>query len=99
MTAPVSTINDFSLHINDVTQLKNRLAYSDADGDPAVKFQFWDSGAAADSAYISTSADPHWMANTTIDVSAADLDSVYVHAGTGAAGTNDAMWVRAFDGS
>src|SRR5438132_306062 len=96
MTAPVATINDHSLHINKWAQITTWLSYSDADGDPAVKYQFWDSGTGADSAYFWTPTDTHHAANTTLEVSAADLANVWVRGG--ATGGTDTMWVRAFDG-
>ena len=95
-TPPVTTINDQSLHVNAWVQVGALLNYSDANGDAATRYQFWDSGTAATSAYFWTSDNTHWNANTTIDVSAADLSSIWIQAGS--ATGSETMWVRAFDG-
>ncbi|MGY4198377.1 hypothetical protein ACVI1L_003991 [Bradyrhizobium sp. USDA 4516] len=96
-TAPVVTVPDVQLHTNTWTQAKNWLTYSDANGDAATKYQFWDSGTSATSAYFWTSTNDHWAANTTIEVAAADLADVWIKGGstTGA----ETFWVRAFDGT
>ncbi|MGE9009791.1 hypothetical protein ACO2JO_14485 [Leptospira interrogans] len=95
-TTPVAVINDQSLHANKWGQVKNWLSYSDANGDAATKYQFWDSGTAANSAYFFTSSNSHWAANTTIEVSASDLANVWVKGGS--ATGSETLWVRAFDG-
>ncbi|GEC51663.1 hypothetical protein ABIF38_000597 [Bradyrhizobium japonicum] len=96
-TVPVVTVPDVQLHTNTWTQAKNWLTYSDANGDAATKYQFWDSGTSATSAYFWTSTNDHWAANTTIEVAAADLADVWIKGGstTGA----ETFWVRAFDGT
>lgn len=96
-TPPVATINDQTLHNNTWAQVSNWLSYSDANGDSAVKYQFWDSGSGANSAYFWSPDNSHWAANTTIEVSAADLASFWVRGG--AATGSEILWVRAFDGS
>ena len=96
-TAPVATISDQLLHVNQWTRVSSLLSYSDANGDAATKYQFWDSGASATSAYFWTPTNTHWAANTTIEVSAADLASVWVQGGS--ATGSETLWVRAFDGS
>jgi hypothetical protein len=65
---PVATIADHALHIDEWAQVKNWLSYADADGNAATKYQFWDSGTGANSAYFWTSDDHHHAANTTIEV-------------------------------
>jgi hypothetical protein len=40
MAAPVATINNQSLKVSEWAQIKNWLFYSDADGNPAVSYQF-----------------------------------------------------------
>ncbi|WP_249131916.1 MULTISPECIES: hypothetical protein [unclassified Bradyrhizobium] len=96
-TPPVATINDQQLHTNTWAQVTNWLNYSDANGDAATKYQFWDSGTAATSAYFWTPTNSHWAANTVIDVSAADLANVWVQGGSTTG--SETMWVRAFDGT
>ena len=41
-TPPVVTINDHSLHNNEWSQVTNWISYSDADGNAATQYQFWD---------------------------------------------------------
>ena len=72
-TAPVATINDQSLHVNQWAKPQNWLSATDAEGDAITQYQFWDSGTAADSGYFWSPTNAHWAANTVIDVSAADL--------------------------
>jgi hypothetical protein len=80
---------------NDWAQLKYWLSYSDADGNAATKYQFWDSGAGAGSAsYWTTNG--YVTPNTTLEVSAVNLSSVWVQGGS--ANGTDSVWVRAFDG-
>jgi hypothetical protein len=94
---PVATINDQILHNNTWAQVSNWLSYSDANGDVATKYQFWDSGTGANSAYFWTPDNSHWAANTTIEVSASDLANFWVRGGS--ATGSETLWVRAFDGS
>jgi Ca2+-binding RTX toxin-like protein len=96
-TAPVATINDHSLHTNEWSQVDGWISYSDGDGDSAVQYQFWDSGAGASSGYFWTPDNPHHAAETPITVNAADVDDVWVRGGTTPG--NETMWVRAFDGT
>ncbi|WP_244485423.1 hypothetical protein [Bradyrhizobium tropiciagri] len=96
-TPPVAAINDQSLHVNTWAKVENWLSYSDANGDPATKYQFWDSGTSATSAYFWTPTNSHWAANTTIEVSAADLTNLWIQGGSTTG--SETMWVRAFDGS
>ena len=91
---PVATISNQTLHINEWSQIGNLLTYSDADGHPATQYQFWDGGTAANSGYFWTPTNSHWAAGTAIDVSAADLDNVWLRGGAGT-GT-ETMYVRAF---
>ncbi|MVT66560.1 hypothetical protein GPL21_15800 [Bradyrhizobium pachyrhizi] len=94
---PVATINDQSLHINTWSKVENWLSYSDANGDAATKYQFWDGGTSATGAYFWTPTNSHWAANTTIEVSADDLTNVWVRGGSTTG--SETLWVRAFDGS
>ena len=99
-TPPVATITDHTLHINEWSQVKNWLSYSDADGNAATQYQFLDEGAAGNSGYFWTPSNPHHPANTPITVSAADLANVWVRgAQSGQSGSNETMSVRAFDGT
>ncbi|WP_249142733.1 hypothetical protein [Bradyrhizobium sp. AUGA SZCCT0160] len=79
------------------TNRSTLLSYSDPNGDAATKYQFWDSGTSATSAYFWTPTNTHWAANTTIEVSAADLANVWVRSGSTTG--SETLWVRAFDGS
>lgn len=97
MAAPVVAISDHTLRFNEWAQIDNWLSYFDADGNPAVSYQFWDSGAGADSGYFWTPTNAHWAANTVIDVNASDVDKVWLRGGTN--NTSETMWVRAFDGT
>ena len=57
-TPPVATINDHSLHTNEWSQVKNWLSYSDADGNAATQYQFWDEGR-RNSGYFWTPGNAH----------------------------------------
>src|SRR5260221_561278 len=97
MAAPVVTISDHSLRIDQWSHIDGWISYFDADGDPAVRYQFWDSGAGASSGFFWNDAGTGQQpANSVLDVAAADLAQVYVRGGD-ASGT-DTMWVRAYDG-
>ena len=96
-TKPVATINDHSLQSNEWARVASWISYSDADGNAATKYQFWDGGAGASSGYFWTPANAHHPADTTIEVAAADLAGVWLRGG--AAAGEETMWVRAFDGT
>ena len=96
-TPPVVTINDHSLHNNEWSQVTNWISYSDADGNAATQYQFWDSGTASSSGYFLTPSNAHWAANTDITVAAADLQSVWIRGGQSSG--SETMQVRAFDGT
>ena len=96
-TAPVATINDHSLHVNEWAQVTDWLSYSDADGNAATKYQFWDSGPARTAATSGRQATPIMRPIPAIDVAASDLANVWVRGGTSAG--SETMWVRAFDGT
>ena len=96
-TPPVATIGDHSLHTNEWSRVASWMSYSDADGNPATQYQFWDSGTAATSGYFWTPDNPHHSANVEITVAASDLNNVWVQGGQ--AGGSETMYVRAFDGS
>src|SRR5262249_4372474 len=95
--APVATINDHSLATNEWARGSSGLSYSDSDGNPAKKNQFWDDGGAASRGYVWTPDNEHHAAGTTIEVTAADVGNVWVRGG--AFGGSETMWVRAFDGT
>jgi transcription elongation GreA/GreB family factor len=95
--APVATINDKSVKINEWAQIKNLLAYTDADGNPAVRYEFWDGQAKTTSGYFWTPDNARHAAGTAFSVEAADLANVWMRGGT-AAGA-ETMYVRAFDGT
>ncbi|TPQ28740.1 hypothetical protein C2U70_29200 [Bradyrhizobium guangdongense] len=94
---PVATIADHTVHVDSWAKISTWLSYSDADGEAATKYQFWDGGAGAGSGYIWSDAGTGQLApNTTLDVAAADIDKIWVHGGSVTG--SETMWVRAFDG-
>lgn len=95
--APVAAINDKSVKINEWVQIKNLLAYSDADGNPAVRYEFWDGQAKTTSGYFYTPTTPRHDAGVAFSVEAADIANVWVRGGTAAG--SETMYVRAFDGT
>ena len=98
-TAPVVTITTptASVAAGAAIQASTVFTASDADiGDQIVKYQFWDSSAAANSAHLTIDGAPQ-QPNAYIDVLAADLSDVSITAA--AVPENDLMWVRAFDGT
>ncbi|WP_249142735.1 hypothetical protein [Bradyrhizobium sp. AUGA SZCCT0160] len=94
--APVASINNQTLHVNEWSQIGNLVSYSDADAHPATQYQFWDGGSGANSGYFGTPTNSHWAASTVIDVSPADLSNVWLRGGAATGG--ETMYVRAFDG-
>lgn len=70
MTAPVVSIGNRSMLSNHWQRLQPWISYSDADGNPAVSYQLFDSGTSATSGYFWTPTNAHWAAGTTIDVPA-----------------------------
>ncbi|WP_249142732.1 hypothetical protein [Bradyrhizobium sp. AUGA SZCCT0160] len=54
MTAPVASIGNRSMLSNHWQRLQPWISYSDADGNPAVSYQFFDSGTSATSGYFWT---------------------------------------------
>ena len=96
-TPPVATINDHSLHTNEWSRVTNWISYSDADGNAATQYQFWDSGPASNSGYFWTPDNSHHAADTAITVAASDLNNVWVRGG--AAGGSETMWIGAYDGT
>jgi len=76
--------------------VSNWLSYSDADGNAATQYQFWDGGTAASSSYFWTPGNSHHAAGAAITVAASDLATVWLRGGT--VGGSEPMWVRAFDG-
>lgn len=94
---PVATISDQSLRVNDWARVSNWIAYSDADGEAATRYQFWDGGTSTTSGYFWNDAGSGRLAaNTTLDVTAADLNKIWVRAGS--VSGSETLWVRAFDG-
>jgi hypothetical protein len=96
-TAPVATINNQSLSINQWALVQGWISYFDADGNAATQYQFWDDGGASTSGYFWTPSNAHHPSGTAITVNAADLASVWVRGGQTAG--SEILWVRAFDGT
>jgi hypothetical protein len=94
--APVVSINHPFSPTGEWSHVGDWVSYSDADGDPAVQYQFRDDGLAPNSAYLSIPSNTHVPDGTTLTVAATDLTNVLVHSGD--PNTSDTMWVRASDG-
>jgi len=101
MTAPIVSMTVGGQHPsliqNHWSQVSHWLTYSDADGDPAVQYQFQDNGTDPSSAYLWTPAAGQEPASTTFTVNASDLNSVWFKGG--AVAGQEFMQVRAFDGT
>lgn len=95
-TRPVVTVNNQTLIVDRWGQVSNWLTYSDANGNPAVQYMFYDAGAAAGSAYFWTPDNTQHAADTSFVVNASDLASVWVHAADTPG--SDQLWVTAYDG-
>ncbi len=94
--APDVTTYDATLGVNEWGQAFWWMDYYDPDGEEVTAFQFWDSGAGANSGYFWTPDNAHHAAGTAITVDAAHLDDVWFRGGQ-AEGT-ETLWVRANDG-
>jgi hypothetical protein len=94
--APVTTANPVAVNVNGWVRANSNFSFSDGNGHAAVRYEFWDSGTAANSAYFYTPGNAHHAADTSIVVAAADLANVWIRGGavTGA----EQMHVRTFDG-
>src|SRR5690606_39175081 len=53
--APVVSVADQKLALNEWKTISSWINVSDADGDAMVRYEFWDSGTAASSGYLWTS--------------------------------------------
>ena len=95
-TAPVATVNDQTLQIDEAIGLETLISVSDADGDTITQYQLYDSGTAADSGYFFSTNGGQRPAGEYVTIGAADLDAVELRAGQ--ATGSELMWVRAFDG-
>jgi hypothetical protein len=84
MAVPVATLENRTLRINEWGQLKPWLTYLDGDGNPAVRYEFFDGGIVANGSYFWTPDNEHHAYATTFGVAAADLASVYVRGGAAA---------------
>jgi hypothetical protein len=93
---PVATIADHSVAVGSRTQVQSWLSYSDADTDPAIYYQFVDTGTAAGSGRLWTPSGGYQPVNSNLTVYAADLGTVSVEGGT--VSGSETMYVRAFDG-
>jgi transcription elongation GreA/GreB family factor len=95
--APVATIDDKSLKVNQWAKVADWLKYSDADGNAAVQYQFVDKYAPAASGYLWADGIGQVAANQVLTVNAADIGNVWVRGAQGGGWEN--MQVRAFDGT
>jgi probable HAF family extracellular repeat protein len=93
--APLTTVGNHSLHINDWSNVASWISYTDADNDAAVQYQFWHGDTSPSAAKLSAANGIHPALNT-LTVSAAELGNVWVGGATAAG--SETIWVRAFDG-
>lgn len=98
----VTLSQDGSTVVDDKTLLSTLYDVKDPDGDTIIRYQFFDSGVAATSAYIQVNGS-RTPAAQIIDVLPEQLSTVYAVAGRDASGniiygSNELFWVRAFDG-
>ena len=95
-TPPVLTTSDVTLSVGGSVAAVSAFTYFDAENDPAVTYEFWDSGPAASSGYFAIGGvrQPEGMA---IEVDAADLGQVTLVGGA-VRGIED-LYVRANDGT
>ena len=82
MAIPVASINNRTLRVNEWGQVTTWLTYSDADGSPAVLYQFYDAGTGAGSAYFWTLDNARHAAGEIFEVDAANLSSVWLRGGS-----------------
>ena len=86
------------------TPLGGRISYSDADGNAAVRYQFFDAGSSPNSGYLYAPSNTHFAADSYITVEASEAASMWVRGGNADwvgpyANNYERMWVRAFDGT
>jgi hypothetical protein len=93
---PVVSGGDASLALNSSVAVTNLFSVSDAENDPILQYQFWDSNPAATSGHFEINGTPQG-ANQAIEVSAAQVNQTGFVAGS-VPGV-DQIWERAFDGS
>src|SRR5438552_2937394 len=96
-TAPVVSVGNHTLVVNRWGQISGWLTYSDANGDPAVQYAFYDGGTGANSAYFWTPDNAHHAASTVFIVNASDLGLVWVKGGASAG--SETLEVAAYDGT
>ena len=93
--APVVTVSDTTLSIDQSVGAASLFSVSDEDGDGMARYEFWDSTDRADGAVFVVNGTAQ-ATNQSILVDAAQLSGVQVHAG--ALSGTDQLWVRANDG-
>jgi hypothetical protein len=94
--APVTTVSDHSLRINDWSKIASWISFTDADNDAALQYQFWNGDASPSAAKFWSPVSGVQPALNTLTVSAADLGNIWIGGATAAG--SETMWVRAFDG-
>jgi hypothetical protein len=72
------------------------LSYSDAQGDAAVAYRFWDDGVAASSGFFSSVFQNPFPTKQAVEISADYLQTVRINAG--AAAGAETLWAQAYDG-
>jgi hypothetical protein len=92
---PVVVAPDVDLKSGQVIQVANWITYSDADGNTAKRYRFYDTGSRADGGFFSVDG-VQQTANTWFEVSASDLAKVRYHGSDTA--DFEKFRVMAFDG-
>lgn len=94
---PVASIADHQLTNNQSARVQDWLSYSDAEGNAATQYQFWDGGTGSKSGYFSMPDTGRQAAGAAFTVAAEDLADLVIRGGK--ADGSETMWVRAFDGN
>ncbi len=94
--APQLSISDASLSVGENVAASTLFTYSDAEGEAAVRYEFWDSGPDASSGYFAIDGVQQGE-GMAIPLDAADLGLVTVVGGS--EGGTETLWVRANDGA
>jgi hypothetical protein len=96
-TAPTINVTDQTLTLGHWDRVENLFSVSDANGDAATMYQFYDSGSAAGSGQFWTPGGGYQAADTVLTAAPADLHNVWI-GGASTTGT-ETMYIRAFDGT
>ena len=95
--APVVTVGNHTLDINDWSSVADWISYTDADSDAAAQYQFWYGDTSPSAAKIWTPS-AYQPALNYLTVLAADVANSNVWMGGVTAAGSETMWVRASEG-